>query len=214
MLFRSLGEVRGVAFAADGRSLTSASSDGTLYRWDVPGLTNDGKLPVLTLPPQEIENIWTTLTTEETPRGHLAMWRGAAGAKQSIPLLAKKLYLIDPERVKKLFKDLDSGHFPTRNSAMTELAGYGRWMEGRYDEAMRNPPSLEYKRRVDSLKQKLSAENSPSLAQERLRVRRIMLICEQAGTPDAIDALKRLADRGPEEDIRAEAAASLRRLPR
>ena len=95
---------------------------------------------------------------------------------------------------------------------MTELSGYGRWMEGRYDHAIANPPSLEYKRRVEMLKDKLTASGSPSLAQERLRVRRIMLICEQSGGPDAIAALKQLAERGPEEEIRDEAAASLRRL--
>jgi WD40 repeat protein len=209
-----IGEVTGVGFVNDGRSVFSAGADSVAYHWDVPGLANNGKLPALTLPPQELEDAWTTLLSEETARGHETMWKCIASAKQAIPHLTKvkKLYLLDPERVKKLFRDLDSGHYPTRTAAMTELSGYGRWMEGRYEAAMANAPSLEYKRRVEMLKEKLNATNSPSLAQERLRVRRIMLMCEQAGGPDAVAALRQLAERGPEEEIRDEAQASLGRL--
>jgi len=95
---------------------------------------------------------------------------------------------------------------------MSELTKYGRWMEGRYDAAMANPPSLEYKRRVEMLKEKVNAANSATLAQERLRVRRIMLMLEQVGGPEAIAALRDLANRGPEEELREEAKASLQRL--
>ena len=66
--------------------------------------------------------------------------------------------------------------------------------------------------RVEILKDKLAAENSPSLTQERIRVHRIMQMCEQVGSADAVNALRRLADQGPEEDLRAEAKASLARL--
>ena len=97
-------------------------------------------------------------------------------------------------------------------AAMSELLGKGRWMEGRYAEAMANPPSLEYKRRVETLKEKLATNTALSLAQERLRMRRFMLICEQAGGADAITALQRIADRGPEAELREEAKGSLRRL--
>jgi dipeptidyl aminopeptidase/acylaminoacyl peptidase len=208
-----IGEVRGVAFARDGRSVHSASSDCTVLTWDVPGfLRKDGTLPAETLTPQQITDAWSILSTEETPSGHLMMWKCIAGGNQSIPMLTKELYLVDPDLVKKLFKDLDSGHFPTRLAAMEKLTKYGRWMEGRYDTAIAEAPSLEYKRRVEALKDKLNAEKSPSLAQERLRVRRIMLICEQVGSPDAMAALQRLSERGPEEEIRDEAKMSLLRL--
>ena len=80
-----IGPVTGVAFAADGRSVLSAGADTVVYRWDVPGLSNNGKLPDLTLPVQELESAWTTLTTEETPRGHDVLWRAIASGKQAIP---------------------------------------------------------------------------------------------------------------------------------
>jgi WD40 repeat protein len=207
-----IGPVTGVAFVKDGRSFFSASADTTILQRDVPGLANNGKLTELTLSVEELERAWVIFATEETPRGHETMWRCIASAKQAVPHLTKYLPTEDPERVKKLFKDLDSGHFPTRLAAQNELAKKGRWMEGRYDAAIANPPSLEYKRRVEELKEKLNAKDSPSIARERLRVRRIMLMCEQVGSPEAIAALQQLADRGPEEDLREEAKASLQRL--
>ena len=207
-----VGPVVGVAFVKDGRSFYSASTDTTILQRDVPGLANNGKLPDLTLTVQELEKAWDILATEETPRGHETLWRCIASAKQSVPHLTKYLPTEDPERVKKLFKDLDSSHYPTRLAAQNELAKKGRWMEGRYDAAIANPPSLEYKRRVEELKEKLNAKDSPSIARERLRVRRIMLMCEQVGGAEAIAALQRLADKAPEEDLREEAKASLHRL--
>jgi WD40 repeat protein len=207
-----IGSVMGVAFAADGRSVYTASADTSILRWDVPGLTGKGSLPDLTLTVNELNDAWKMLTSEDTPRGHEAMWRCVASAKQAVPDLAKKMYLLDPDHVKKLFRDLDSNHYGTRMTAMGELSNYGRWMEGRYLTAMNNPPSLEYKRRVETLRDKLQAANSPSLAQERLRVRRFMFLCEQVGDAAAIEALQKLADKGPEEEIQEEAKSSLQRL--
>jgi WD40 repeat protein len=209
-----VGPVMGVAFVKDGRSVFTASTDTTVLQWDVPGLANHGKLPQVKMEPAEFETTWTALTTEETPKGHATMWKAIAAGKDMIAhtVKEKKFYLLDPERVKKLFKDLDSGNFAIRTAAMNELVGYGRWMEGRYDAAMANPPSLEYKRRIEILKEKLNEKQSASLAQERLRLRRFMLICEQVGGAEAIEALQMLADRGPEDEIRDEAKGSLERL--
>jgi WD40 repeat protein len=207
-----IGEVHGVAFSRDGRSVFSAATDANILQWDVPGLSNNGKVPELTLGPQEIENAWGILASEETPKGHDMMWRSIASHKQAVPSLTKRLYYLEPELVKKWFRDLDSTHFPTRLAAMKNLEDKGRWMEGRYDAAIATAPSLEYRRRVEILKDKLVAANSPSLAQERLRVRRIMLMCEQVGSEEAIDALRKLGDKGPEEELRDEAKASLKRL--
>jgi len=209
-----IGPVMGVAFASNGRSVYSGSVDTTVLQWDVPGLVGQGKLPELKYEAADLDNAWLVLKSEETAIGHKKMWECIASAKTAIPFMLKpgKIYFLDPERVKKLFKELDSANFVIRTAAMTELAGNGRWMEGRYDAAMVNPPSLEYKRRVEILKEKLSANDTPSLAQERLRLRRFMLMCEQIASPEAIAALEQLAARGPEEEIRDEAKGSLARL--
>ncbi|HZZ80657.1 MAG TPA: hypothetical protein VFE62_19295 [Gemmataceae bacterium] len=207
-----VGPVTGVGLARDSRSFYSGSADTTIFAWNVPGIATNGKLPEVTLSYQEIEKAWDTLSSEETSQAHDVLWRCIASSKQAVPHLTKYLHTDDPERIKKLFKDLDSGHYPTRIAAQNELAKKGRWMEGRYDAAIANPPSLEYKRRVEVLKEKLNSQDSPSIARERLRVRRVMMICEQVGSPEAIAALQRLSDRGPEEELREEARASLDRL--
>lgn len=208
------GEVSGVAFQRDGRSVYSASSDATILAWDVPGLSNNGKVPDLTLGIAELDGAWTAMASEETARGHEMLWRCVASSKQAVPHLAGKVFLLEPEHIKKLFRDLDSARFPTRIAAEKELADpkYGRWMEGRYDEAIVNAQSLEYRRRVEGLKEKLNENKALPLVQERLRLRRFMLLCEQVGNADAIDALQKLAAKGPEEDLRDEANVSLQRL--
>ena len=172
-----------------------------------PGLSNNGKLPELTLGPQQLSDAWESLASEETPNGHLAMWQCIASAKQAIPHMMQpgRVYLLDPGCVKKLFRDLDSIHFPTRLAAMRELEGKGRWMEGRYDAAMENPPSLEYKRRVEILKEKLNAKDAKSLAQERLAAP-LHADVRAGSSADAIDALQKIADQGPEEELRGRGA--------
>jgi WD40 repeat protein len=211
-----IGPVMGVAFAKHGRSVFTGSVDTTILQWDVPGLVGEGKLPQLKYETADLDNAWLVLASEDTAIGHKKMWECIASGATAIPHMMQpgRIYFLDPERVKKLFKELDSGNFIIRTAAMKELAGNGRWMEGRYDAAMANPPSLEYKRRVEILKEKLSAANTPSLVQERLRIRRFMLMCEQIASPAAISALQQLADRGPEEEIREEAKDSLKRLKR
>ncbi len=209
-----VGPVMGVGFMPNSRSVFTGSTDTTIYQWDVPDLAGQGKLPAAAaFSFQELENAWAVLANEETVESHKMMWRCVANGKESIAhvLKQKKIYLLDPEQVKKLFKDLNSGVFVTRQTAMDKLSSYGRWMEGRYDAALANPPSLEYKRRVEILKEKLSKE-ALSLSEERLRLRRFMLICEQVGGAEAIEVLQQLANSGPEEDLRDEAKGSLQRL--
>ena len=111
-----VGAVMGVGFPRDGQSVYSAATDTVVYRWDVPGLSNNGKLPDLTLPVGELDAAWKLLATEETPRGHETMWRCIASAKQAISHLMKPdhVKLLDPDFIKKLFRDLDSSHYPTR----------------------------------------------------------------------------------------------------
>src|SRR5205085_4896657 len=103
-------EVRGVAFSSDGRSVYSAGTDTVAYRWNVPDLQDDGKLPALTLPIGALDAAWTTLLTEETAVGHRTMWECIASGKQAVPYFAKKIeaFHIEPERIKKLFRELDS----------------------------------------------------------------------------------------------------------
>jgi hypothetical protein len=95
---------------------------------------------------------------------------------------------------------------------VTALRKYGKWIQGRLEHELENPESLESRRHLQDLLDRLKADGSLSLVQERLRARRTLEVLEQTGTPEARKVLQRLAEGAPEEDLRKEAQATLTRL--
>jgi hypothetical protein len=69
---------------------------------------------------------------------------------------------------------------------------------------------LEVQRRIEQMLAKLTG--GLSLEQERIRVRRVMLILEQIGSPVARQVLERLVAGAPEVELQEEARISLQRL--
>jgi WD40 repeat protein len=207
-----VGPVQTVALAPDDRTLYSAGADTTILTWDVPGLGNPAALPKVALTAQELESCWLDLASEEAPRAHRAAWRLIASARESIPFMTGKVYLLDPDVVRQLFKDLNAANYTVRNEAMKRLHAYGRWMEGRLLDSLKSPQSLESKRRSEQLLKELSG--GLSLNQERLRMRRLMMILEQVADAAALDLFAKLALKAPEEELQEEAKGSLQRLAR
>lgn len=207
-----LGPVNVVFFGANDRVLYSAGADTSLLAWDVTRMSRDGSLPMVNVSPGELQTAWNDLATEDTSRGHAVLWRLVAAANESVPFLGGQLYLVDPRNIDQLFVDLNSDKYEIRNKATMELGRYGMWMKGRLEEARKDPPSEEVRRRVEQLINKLNTPGALALAQERLRVHRIMLLLEQVGTPSAQEVLQKLARGAPEPFLQQEALHSLDRL--
>lgn len=201
------GPVHGVALTRDGRTAFSASSDTSVLAWDVTGQAHEGAAPVQF---KDMAAAWLDLASMDTSAGHRAMWTLAADGETSVPFLGKQLYLIDPKRIDQMFKDLGATSFNVRKNATVELERYGRWMEGRFREALVKPPDLEVQRRIEQMLSKLTG--GLSLEQERIRVRRVMLILEQVDSPAARQVLQSLVEGAPEVELQAEARISLERL--
>lgn len=201
------GPVQSVALTADGRTAFSASSDTSVLSWDVTGRVQDGAEPEKL---GDLAAAWRDLASEDTALGYRAVWNLAAHGDGSVPYLGKQLYLIDPKRIDQYFKDLGDGSFNVRKQATVELERYGRWMEGRFKEALVKPPDLEVQRRIEQMMSKLTG--GLSLEQERIRVRRVMLILEQVNSAAARQVLQTLVEGAPEVDLQTEARISLERL--
>jgi len=200
-----------VAFAKDGRSFYSGSADTTILRWDATG--TGAAVPTLKLAAPEMQEMWTTLASEDTPKAHAVLWRFVGGGKDAAAYMESGLYLVDPKHVDQLFEDLKSAVYKTREKATAELEKYGRWMEGRLQDAVKNPAnSLEVERRLDRLLGKLNVPGSLSLNQERLRSRRVMMVLEQMGGADAVRVLTKMAQGSAEPSLQHEAQAALDRL--
>ena len=54
-----------------------------------------------------------------------------------MPFIAKEVFLVDPERIQQLLKDLNHNKYPVRGRASAELGKYGRWIEGVLREALK-----------------------------------------------------------------------------
>jgi len=209
-----VGPVTAIGILPGGRVVASGSADTTILFWDVTGRSGSGKLPPVKVAPGDMDGLWQELAAEDVSRAYRAFWALVAGAEDAVPLLETKklVFLVDPEHIQQLLRDLNNNKFAVRERAHGELQKYGRWIEGVLDVARQKPPSEEVRRRVEKLLAKLQQTGSISLAQERLRARRLMAILEQSATPAARDLLHKLARQAAEADLRAEAQASLARL--
>jgi len=209
-----LGPVTAVGFLPGGRVVASGSADTSILFWDATGRSGSGKLPTLKIAAGDMEGLWQELAKEDVSRAYQAFWALVAGAADAVPLLEgqKRVFLVDPDHIQKLLRDLNDNKFAVRERAHGELAKYGRWIEGVLDVARKNPPSEEVRRRVEKLLNQLQVKGSISLAQERLRARRLMGVLEQSGSPVARELLQKLARQAAEADLRGEAQASLARL--
>jgi WD40 repeat protein len=76
-----------VAYLPDGRSIVTASEDGTALVWDVSDLA-DRRPPE---PPDAkvLEALWSDLASDEAPQGYRASW--ALSAEGAVPLLRDRL---------------------------------------------------------------------------------------------------------------------------
>lgn len=208
-----VGPVYGVALAPDGRIGYSASADTTVLVWDATGYGKAGP-PKGALGNAELEEAWRGLAGDDAAMSRRLVWRLIANPQGVADFLRTKVHLVDVARINKLLGDLDSENYDERDAAFKELAAQGRWLEGRLEEAKVKPPSLEYKRRIEQLLEKLHVPGSLSLRQEQLRLRRAMMVLEYLADAPSLDLLAKLSKQAPEEAFRQEAQATLQRLGR
>ena len=108
-----------------------------------------------------------------------------------------------------MIADLDDERFAVREKATTELEKLGKEIEPALHKALQGKPSLEVRRRIDRLLEKLeSAAPSP----EQLRLLRALEVLEHIGTPEARELLRTLAKGASGARLTQEAKASLDRL--
>jgi hypothetical protein len=204
--------LRSLAFSPNGRLLASGSLDRTALVWDVTGLSEDGKPAARNLRPDEIEHLWTELSSEDGIQAYRAIWMMVAAARPSVSFLAERLrpkeHVVD-DRLKRLIADLDSSQFKVRTRAFQELEEMGELAETALRKALAGTLSLEARQRLDSLLHKVEAR---ILSPKQLLTLRAIEVLEQIATPEAKQVLQTLAAGTPKARLTQEATASLERL--
>jgi predicted NACHT family NTPase len=207
------GQVLSVAFAADGKTLASGSADGTIILWDMSQALKEDPLTPEELEPKELEVLWADLGGKDAARAHQVIWKLIAGGMATAAFLHEQLkpatVSVDHRRVEKLIDQLDDDLFSVREKAMSELEKIGVACEPTLRRALLGDPSLEVRRRIERLLERLEGGTMPP---ENLRAWRSLEVLERIDTEETRQVLERLSRGAPDAWLTQDAKLGLQRL--
>jgi HEAT repeat protein len=168
-------------------------------------------LPAPLLTDAQGDSLWSDLSSMDVLRAFQAQWTLARLGDEAVPLLRSQLHPVptaSAARVDKLIADLDAADFETRTRAFKELQALEEAVEPSLRKALEGKPSVEVRRRVEELIDRLRPERSP----ERRQSLRALVVLETVGGKDAQAVLQSLARGATEAQVTREAKAVLKRL--
>lgn len=205
------GPLTFVAYAPDGRSVASGSWDTTVLLWDVYG-TQRPALP--DLPAHELDEAWKELAEADGAKGFGALRKLVVARTQAVPLFARQLKPIVPvgkDEMTRMLKNLDSENYDVRQKAFDDLDRLGSLAEEALRKALAQELSLEARRKVEQLLEKLREGPTPA---GLLRSSRALEALEVIGTPEARSVLEKVAAGAETSPLTRAARESLARLPK
>jgi RNA polymerase sigma factor (sigma-70 family) len=200
------GEVRTLAFNADGRFIASGASDSTVLIWDLAPPAN-GKRGE-----KELAAWWADLIGNDAARAHDAVWELAAASHTSVPFLRERLRPVTDasmKEVREFIADLDNSTFGVREKSYRRLHSLGLTAVPVLRQALEKAASPEVRTRIERLLEGVS--NGP-VTGEPLRTLRALAALEHAATPEAQRLLRELADGAAGAWLTQEAKAVYERL--
>jgi RNA polymerase sigma factor (sigma-70 family) len=202
------GAVSGCVFSPDGRLVLTASSDTTMLVWDL-GVQSEQKPRELT--EKALASLWDDLGNADAASADGAIWALVAGRQQALPYLRKNLPPTPAPHPKwrAWVKDLDSEQFAVRDKASRALEALGEKAYPVLRQALTDAASLELRRRVENLLDRL---NYPLTAPKTIRELRAVEVLEHIGTAQARHVLHKLAEGASGARLTGAAKAALGRL--
>lgn len=197
-----------LSFSPDGRLLASASGDATALVWDLTGRFREGRFQQRRLSTEELHRCWDDLAHTDAARAYRSICALAGSPKEAVAFLKNRLpplMTADSKRVAPLLAALDSEQFAERDKAMAELEKLGLAVEPALHKVLASKPSLEVRRRIEAVLEKLAAG-------PRLHFIRALEVLENIATPEARQILKTLSQGSAELWPTQEAEATLVRL--
>lgn len=183
-----------LAFSPGGQTLATGLTDSSILVWDTSAARKAISRP-RELDDKDLDQAWTDLAGEAS-----AAWPAigtlTAAAPQTLALFEKRLRpaaSAPAERLRRLLTKLDSPDFTTRTDATRELEKLGDLAAPVLHRALEDKPSLEVRRRIESVLSAARFVRQP----EALRRLRAIRVLEQIGTPESQQLLRKLADGDP-----------------
>jgi RNA polymerase sigma factor (sigma-70 family) len=204
------GWVLSVAFSPDCRALVSGGLDKTAHIWDVSKITSR-RGESAERSSAELEADWKDLGADPA-KGYAALSRLVSSPKQTVSFLGKHLQSAkapDTKRIEQLIGNVDDDGFDVREQATKELTALGEYAMPLLQKALAGNLSLEARRRLDALLDRLEGG---CLSTETLSHVRAVEALESIGNPEALRLLEKLATGPPEMRLTQEAMVSARRL--
>jgi RNA polymerase sigma factor (sigma-70 family) len=206
--------ITSLAFATDGKTLASGSWDTTVLVWDVCGIGERKEEPPAAVGAGQLAALWANLASDDAAKAYRSIQDLIAASRQSVPFLAQRMQPRAPvtaERITQLIAELDNERFEAREEAAAALAGLEKRAEPLLRKTLAKDPSLEVRRRIESLLGKLQG---PVTFAETLRALRTIEVLEHIATPEARQLLQKLASGAPDARLTRDAKAALKRLQR
>jgi hypothetical protein len=197
----------------DGRRAFTALNDGTALVWDLQPALRHPK-PLAGKPSdKELVSWWIDLAGEDAARAYAALWRMTETPEAAIPFLRQRMKpatKAEVQAIRRHVADLESDEFATREKAFEQLAKRGSLAEPVLRHALEQKPTLEARRRLQHLLEKIDQQPPAS---ETLRLLRTLQVLENTGT-EGRQMLRELASGAEEAWLTREASAALSRLNR
>jgi WD40 repeat protein len=206
------GSVATVAFAADGRSLLSGSSDTTILRWDVARRGKESRPLRAGLGAGGLDGLWTDLAGDDAGKAFEVILALSADPKQVTPFLRERLrpaVPVAPAVLDRWIADLQSDKYSERAKASEALEKLGDLAVPSLTKVLAGRPTLEARRRAEKLLDRLTGG---PLSGEQVRLVRALEVLERQGTAEARGVLETLARGAPGALPTREAQAALDRL--
>jgi WD40 repeat protein len=208
----ALGEagITCVAFSNSGQLLATGHSDRIVQVWRTEDLFK--RPPAEEVSVQQSPALWQALGADARA-AYLARRTLVSAPKLAVQLLRERLQPQTPpsaEQVAAWITELNAEPFKVRDKATQALEQWPELAEAPLRKALEGKPTLEARRRVESLLDKFASERPVG---EVLRSLRAIACLQTIGTEETRPILSRLVDGGSNLRIRQAAKAALERLP-
>ena len=160
------------------------------------------------------EECWKDLAGADAKKAYHCIWALVATPAEALACFKARLHpvaLPDAARLAQLINDLDSPRFAAREKAMTTLEALGELAGPALQQALARNPTVEVRKRLETLLDKVDAPLQPG---ETLQTLRAIEVLEHIGNHDSEELLRKLAAGAPGARATREAKASLERLAR